>query len=209
MSEKPGAGSTENITEEHKKADQKRQLILEKAREVFAAKGFKTVTMKDIVDACGISRGGLYLYFDSTEQIFAEILKMEAEETDDVFAAGLSEDASVLDVLTLFFKEQKKDILRNKKNLDIALYEYYTGENVPAGKNYLKKQFADATKVLCKLIEAGVAVGELDCDDPQGTAENMMYVLQGMRIMAKSAGVSEKAMDKQIMYLVRSLVIEP
>ena len=30
--------------------------------------------MKDIVEACDISRGGLYLYFENTSQIFMEVL---------------------------------------------------------------------------------------------------------------------------------------
>ena len=44
------------------KSVQKKRYIVEKAREVFVEKGFKKVTMKDIVEACDISRGGLYLY---------------------------------------------------------------------------------------------------------------------------------------------------
>ena len=54
MGEKEGMGE---------RSLQKKQFILEKAREVFVEKGFRSVTMKDIVDACEISRGGLYLYF--------------------------------------------------------------------------------------------------------------------------------------------------
>lgn len=67
------------------KSNQKRQLILEAARKIFMEKGYKNVTMKDIVEACGISRGGLYLYFNSTRDIFAEVLRMESQEMDDVF----------------------------------------------------------------------------------------------------------------------------
>ena len=43
------------------KSEQKKAYILEVAKEVFIEKGFRTVTMKDIVEACEISRGGLYL----------------------------------------------------------------------------------------------------------------------------------------------------
>ena len=68
---------------------QKKQFILEKAREVFVEKGFRSVTMKDIVDACEISRGGLYLYFSSPEEIFLEVLAAESEEADDVFAESV------------------------------------------------------------------------------------------------------------------------
>ena len=43
------------------KSEQKKAYILEVARKVFMEKGYKNVTMKDIVEACDISRGGLYL----------------------------------------------------------------------------------------------------------------------------------------------------
>ena len=52
------------------KSLQKKKYILETARKVFMEKGYKNVTMKDIVEACDISRGGLYLYFGSTAEIF-------------------------------------------------------------------------------------------------------------------------------------------
>ena len=94
------------------KSAQKKQYILDTARKVFVEKGYKNVTMKDIVEACEISRGGLYLYFDSTQQIFSEILQMESEETDDVFSERISEEGTASDILTLFLKEQKKEMLQ-------------------------------------------------------------------------------------------------
>ncbi len=45
------------------KSVKKKKYIVETARKVFMEKGFRKVTMKDIVEACDISRGGLYLYF--------------------------------------------------------------------------------------------------------------------------------------------------
>jgi len=60
------------------KSVQKREYIVETARKVFIEKGYKNVTMKDIVDACEISRGGLYLYFNSTREIFQAVLQSEA-----------------------------------------------------------------------------------------------------------------------------------
>ena len=94
------------------KSIQKKKYILETARKVFVEKGYKKVTMKDIVEACDISRGGLYLYFESTAQIFMEVLKMESQEDDDVFGDRISPDASATDILLLFLKEQKKELLR-------------------------------------------------------------------------------------------------
>ena len=98
------------------KSVQKKKYILEKARAVFSEKGFKNVTMKDIVDACEISRGGLYLYFSSTEEIFLAVLADDSSEDDEeAVVAALSGDASAGDMLALFLKEQKKEILRKKE----------------------------------------------------------------------------------------------
>lgn len=68
----------------------------------ICGEGLQKVTMKDIVEACDISRGGLYLYFENTSQIFMEVLRMESEEADDVFSDSITEDATAADILLLF-----------------------------------------------------------------------------------------------------------
>ena len=65
------------------KSERKKRLIVERARGVFAKKGYKAVTMKDIVEACEISRGGLYLYFNNTREIFEAVMAAENAEEDD------------------------------------------------------------------------------------------------------------------------------
>ena len=86
------------------KSAQKRKYILETARKVFMEKGYLQVTMKDIVEACNISRGGLYLYFSDTGEIFLEVLKMEQQEADDIFGENIQENAGPADILALFLK---------------------------------------------------------------------------------------------------------
>lgn len=39
---------------------------------------------------------------------------MESEEADDVFSDSITEDATAADILLLFLKEQKKELLRKK-----------------------------------------------------------------------------------------------
>ena len=184
------------------KSVQKKRYIVEKARDVFMEKGFKKVTMKDIVEACDISRGGLYLYFESTSQIFMEVLRMESEEADDVFSDSITEDATAADILLLFLKEQKKDTLTQ------ATYEFYFENDLPKRDNILKKQFDSAVKIIEKLIEAGVDNGEFLCEDCEGTARNIMFVLEGLKISAQTIGVTAEAVDREILYLLRGLGVE-
>ena len=190
------------------KSVQKKQYILDKARKVFVEKGFKSVTMKDIVEACEISRGGLYLYFESTEQILMEILHMEAEETDDLFTGHISEEDTAADILTLFLKEQKKELLQKKDNLTVAVYEYSFAHKSTDKTNTLRKKFDAGVRVLEKLIEAGIASGEFYCENPRGAASNIMYVLEGLKINAQTFGVTEKMVDEQLLYIMQGLIVD-
>lgn len=190
------------------KSLQKKKYILETARKVFMEKGYKDVTMKDIVEACDISRGGLYLYFSGTAEIFLEVLRMETEETDDVFSDRIKEDATATDILTLFLKEQMKELLRKKNNLTVATYEYYFGENVPPRENILKKQFDSAVKIIEKLIEAGVENGEFYCEDCRVMARNIMFVLEGLKISAHTIGISAELVDEELLFILRELGID-
>jgi AcrR family transcriptional regulator len=191
------------------KSTQKRNYILDKARAVFSEKGYKNVTMKDIVDACDISRGGLYLYFSSTEELFLAVLADEHDEDDEeAIAAALSGEASAGDMLALFLKEQKKEILRKKNNLTVATYEYFSVHKVSSKDNPLKNQFDTAVRIVETLIENGVENGEFYCENPIGCARNLMYVVEGLKIMSKTIGVTEEAIDRELMYVLEGLVPE-
>jgi AcrR family transcriptional regulator len=52
-----------------------RRKILESASQVFASKGFHGSVVDDIVKASGTSKGAVYFYFESKEQIFFSIVE--------------------------------------------------------------------------------------------------------------------------------------
>lgn len=187
------------------KSVQKRKFILETARKVFMERGFKRVTMKDIVDACKISRGGLYLYFEDTAQIFQEVLRMESQEADDVFSESISEDATAADILFLFLREQKKELLRRGDTLAQAIYEFYfQGQPVKKG-NVLRRQFDSAVRIMERLIQAGVEQGEFACEDCGGMARNIMFVLEGLKISVQTMDIAPETVDREILFIMRSL----
>ncbi len=190
------------------KSAQKKKYIIETARRIFMDKGYKEVTMKDIVEACQISRGGLYLYFSSTKELFEEVLKMEQEDADDVFAESITEETTPTDILAIFLKEEKKELLNKQNSLGKATYEYFFANDIPGRDNLLKKQFDAAVHVLEGLIQEGVESGEFYCEDPRGCARNIMYLLEGLKIASHTRGISETAVDREIMYVMQGLVME-
>lgn len=185
------------------KAAKKKQFILDTAKKVFADKGFKDVTMKDIVDACEISRGGLYLYFDNTESILKECLESASEGTADY------KEKTPGEALALFLNEQKKEILAEVEDLSIATYEYlFMKKQAGDSENFYKERLDKKIKEAAALIDAGVTAGDFYCEDSVLAAENMMYTIEGMRICAKTVGIQEKNVDDQLLYILSGLIAE-
>jgi AcrR family transcriptional regulator len=57
----------------------KRRQIIDGAHAVFLSQGFDAASMNDIARAAGVSKGTLYVYFDSKEALFEAIVDRECE----------------------------------------------------------------------------------------------------------------------------------
>ena len=187
----------------------KKQMIVNKAKYVFSEKGFKNVTMKDIVDACEISRGGLYLYFSSTEEIFQAVLDMveDDENKNDEYSKDTLEESSSYELLLLFFKEQKRDILKKKNNLTVAKYEYAFFNRENGVTIRARKKFETAALILEKLLERGNMSGEFLCENPREEASSIMFCLEGMKICGRTMGISEKRVDRELLFLLKKIIV--
>ncbi len=68
------------MTAEPVSANTRRDELLQIAAGLFAEKGFKNTTVRDIADAAGILSGSLYHHFDSKESMVDEILSTFQDE---------------------------------------------------------------------------------------------------------------------------------
>lgn len=183
------------------KSVQKKKYIIEKAREVFSKNGYRKVTMKDIVEACDISRGGLYLYFADTKSLFEAVLE-EEEQDKDILDAIEKEELSPGEAL-LTYLDRKKRTIMEKKSLAAATLEYlFEQKALGASTN---TAFSDLVKRLEKLITEGVAEEWMVCDNPAAAARNIIYVLDGLRVASQTVGITETEIDQEIEYILNSL----
>lgn len=72
-----------------------KEYILKESIKLFLQKSYKEVTMKDLVNKTGLSKGAFYHYFESKEQLFQELL-------DGFFAAIMGFDFNQLDRQSLY-----------------------------------------------------------------------------------------------------------
>ncbi|WP_243367957.1 TetR/AcrR family transcriptional regulator [Microvirga solisilvae] len=94
------ASSSASPSTEESAESAKRRQILEGARQVFLASGFDGASMGEIAKAAGVSKGTLYVYFDSKESLFAALTLEEKRGLAEVLFKLDPEDPDVRSVLT-------------------------------------------------------------------------------------------------------------
>ena len=67
-------------------ADQRRQQLIDVAREIFAARGYHATSMDDIAEAAGVTKPVLYQHFPSKRALYLELLT----DTGDQLLRALS-----------------------------------------------------------------------------------------------------------------------
>jgi AcrR family transcriptional regulator len=141
----------------------RRDELLAIAARLFAEKGFKNTTVRDIADAAGILSGSLYHHFDSKESMVDEILSTFQAELfaayDDVLASDADARTKIERAVRLSFAaiDQHPD--------EVAIFQNeadYLG-NFPRFA-YLAERNAQSRNVWMTLLTEGVETGALKAD---------------------------------------------
>jgi AcrR family transcriptional regulator len=89
--------------------EQARVRIIEQALEMFSERGFYRTRMADIADSLGVSKGAIYQYFESKEQLFVEALRHHGERRAGV-VRGFLESGSLKSISTGEFFDQMLEL---------------------------------------------------------------------------------------------------
>lgn len=148
------------VSQEHMK--QRRAEILQAAKEVFIEHGYERATMKHIMDAASVSRGGLYQYFSSKEDVFETILEealdIELEVTLDMVKQHATSYWNML-MKTMFGNDGEPD--DEMDPLAPAKLEYFIiGRNDEHRREYGAARYENGLKIFAHIIEHGQKSGE-------------------------------------------------
>ena len=70
--------------------EEARRTILETAAEVFAEKGYSEAKMDDVAKQLGVSKGAVYQYFDSKDELFQELCGAAAKMVEERLRASFT-----------------------------------------------------------------------------------------------------------------------
>lgn len=183
------------------RGDQTREKIRNAASMLFSRKGFTSVTMKDICDMTGLSRGGLYRHYGSTAEIFRDIFNTANGSQIDLIAQTIEQNGSAAEAMNQLLDLLYSEMVDSETTLNLAIYEY--GQTCDS--NFITEMHLKSIEKWSRLIEYGIKRGEFAHVDVAETVDMLLYSYQGVRMCSRILPDTASAADHVISHL-RSLL---
>ena len=159
--------------------------------------------MQDIVDECGISRGGIYIYFASVDEIFLEIIKRRNKERYSVISKVVQDAESFITVLDSYIDKQKKRLLNFDASLFRAYCEYLFSKPKAAAKAFSDVQLGHLRRTIMSILSLGASQGYVDRCRIDELTDHFIIVIDGLGIMALGGAITEEMLETQL-HLLKS-----
>jgi AcrR family transcriptional regulator len=163
-----------------KERENRKNTILKAARRLFFDRGFKSVTVDNIAAKSEVSKGSIYLCFDSKEEIYAQILisdNISLYERINNFAAT---EASASQLLLEFSRIYVDYFLNDNELFRILMtFMLQTGQmNLTEKQNTeLIQSTNENIKIISQIIQKGIDSGEFA---PINNIRQMQNAIWGM-----------------------------
>jgi TetR/AcrR family transcriptional regulator, cholesterol catabolism regulator len=158
-------------------AGQRRADVVQLAGELFAQKGFRATTVREIADAAGILSGSLYHHFDSKESIGDEILSSFINDVLADYREAVASAGSPRDVLEQIVRSTSRTLSRHRAALAMLQNDWSYFSTQPRF-GYLRKALSEIERTWVTQLERGQSAGIFRADlDPRLTYRLLRDVL--------------------------------
>lgn len=165
------------VTEAYK--EEKRASILTGALHCFLDKGFQATTADDIARHLRISKGTLYGYFASKEEIYIQLAHARMDDMIESLNALHEETSSAKAMLRHMFERFRRQPLDELRkwltfHLEFTTYASRRPELIASNRAYLDK----ALKLLSRILAAGKQSGEFRVDLEESAAAYLFWAVR-------------------------------
>jgi AcrR family transcriptional regulator len=144
-----------------RRPDARPEEILEAAKHVFGESGYAGTKLEDVARRAGVSKGTLYLYFDSKEALFREMVRAKvvaalahAEETVRTFD-GSSRELLVILISSMYRRLRDEGMARVGRVVQAELPSF-----PELAQFYFEEVILRSRRLVSRVLERGVESGE-------------------------------------------------
>jgi AcrR family transcriptional regulator len=158
--------------------EQAKDKIVEVAREVFSKKGYHDATMDDIAERLGVSKGALYQYFRSKEDLYREILTARFRSMANMISSELT-GGSFAECCQTFLE----NIIKHSSGLGFGFEVLSEATRNPALAKVARDYYRETAEAIEECLEEWKKKGSLRKDfDAHMFAKGLVSLYEGMTV---------------------------
>ncbi len=194
----------------------RRQAILDAAEKVFGACGYSATTMEAVADAAGISKGSVYNYFKSKDDLFESLLEQVViyhKQASREFLTGPGPASEKMEKLLDYYFQRFAEF---RPMLRLVMEFWATAARQQQEgelSRMLREQYVSWRQEVMTVLEAGVAAGEFSANiRPQVAASLILAELDGIQVQSMfdiGLNVNEELVDGLKSAILASLCQHP
>jgi AcrR family transcriptional regulator len=162
---------------------ERKNQILDAAMDTFSKVGFHKARMSDIAESSGLSKGSLYWYFESKNDLINNLFARVFEPEIKDFKILLADSRPVRDRLMAYAERVADDMIKLLKWTPL-LYDFialaFRQEFI---KISIRKYYKQNMEILEELIQQGIDSGELKANSSREAAIAIGALLEGTAIL--------------------------
>lgn len=191
-----------------KKSERTRKMIIEKSAPLFNRNGFSGTSMSEILQATGLTKGGVYGNFSGKEELALEAFEWNKEQLFDALHERVSRKRDALDKLRTFFKAHGLVILEFPGGCPVLNAAIDADTTFPELKQRVQEAMLVWTNYLERVIRIGIQKGEVRPEvDADRIARNLVAMLEGAVFMGRLLEQPE-AYKEMVEHILRAIDFE-
>lgn len=199
---------------QEQRRQQTSQLLLQTVAELILEKGCDSIKMSDIMERSGLSKGAIFHYVKTKDEIFAMLLQAQLEEIDNRFVEEVNQQKKKEFEGPLREITKKLSMLENPQDVTNQVLMYLLGKRgQPSVAEALQAFYEQSFRLSKQWIVTGQNHGVIpETIDADRTAELFNLISYGLRMRsAISAGPGANAFTASdfAMFLAQTLNPEP
>lgn len=146
------------------------QEILDAALAVFAERGFAAASMEQVAARAGISKGTLYLYFSSKEELFKAVVRAAIVPALEAAEEDAAHDVPAMAILERLLAGIAARVITGPAGVIPKLMIAESGTFPDLARFYRDEVIRRALALVVRVLERGVVLGEFRPLDTAATA---------------------------------------
>jgi len=154
--------------------------ILRSSQELFGQNGYHKTTLADIARSVGKVKTAIYYYFSGKEEIFAELVKLEAQEFYEQIETAISSVNLPIEKLEIYIESRIQLMTKISKRYHFLKKEFF--ELMPIVEENREEYYQKEIGLIESVLELGIKEQAFKVVNPKFSATMLVNTMKGLEV---------------------------